>query len=102
MQNQDLIAVEEICIHHNIEASFIYNLQKTGLIEVITLHESLYIQHDQLSQLEKYIAFHYTLEINMEGIETISHLLLQIDGLQAEVNTLKNRLLFYESEIRHS
>ncbi len=97
MQHENLIAIKEICINHDIEASFIYSLQKTDLIEVINVNEALYIDSNQLPQLEKYIEFHYSLDINLEGIETISHLLQHINSLQEEVNLLKNRLQFYES-----
>ena len=97
MKTENLIAIEEICTHHNIEFSFIRSLQEMGLIELHTSQESSFVQYDQLPMLEKYIEFHYVLNINLEGIETINHLLGQINSLQQEVNTLKNKLLFYES-----
>ena len=97
MKTENLIAIEEICTHHNIEFSFIRSLQEMGLIEVLTIKESSFVQNDQLPLLEKYIEFHYKLDINLEGIETINHLLGQISTLQKEVNTLRNRLRFYES-----
>jgi len=97
MKTENLIAVEEICTHHNIEFSFIRSLQEMGLIEVFTIKESSFVEHDQLPVLEKYIEFHYRLDINLEGIEAINHLLGQISTLQKEVNSLKNRLHFYES-----
>jgi hypothetical protein len=63
---------------------------------VIAISEAFFIERNQLSQLEKYIDFHYSLDINLEGIETISHLLQYINTLQTEVILLKNRLQFYE------
>jgi hypothetical protein len=97
MKTENLIATEEICAHHDIEFSFIRSLQEMGLIELHSIKESSFVQNDQLPLLEKYIEFHYVLNINLEGIETINHLLGQINTLQKEVNTLKNRLHFYES-----
>jgi hypothetical protein len=96
MELKNLIRLEEICNNHRIDASFIHSLQETGLIEVIVISEAHYIESDQLPQLEKYIHFHYSLEINIEGIETITHLLRQIDGLQEETKALKNKLQFYQ------
>lgn len=96
MNEQNLIAIEEICIHHNIEVSFIHSLQKTGLVKVIRVKEALFIEDEQLPYLEKYIDFHYTLGINLEGIETINHLLQRMDALQKEVAQLKNKLNFYQ------
>lgn len=95
MKEQNLIAVEEICIHHKIEVSFIHSLQESGLVKVITVKEGLFIENEQLSTLEKYIEFHYNLGINLEGIETISYLLQRLDILQEEVGHLKNILNFH-------
>ena len=95
MTEQNLIALEEICIHHKIEVAFIHSLQETGLVKVIKVNEALYIENDQLPTLEKYIDFHYTLGINLEGIETISHLLQRLNTLQEEVSQLKNKLNFH-------
>lgn len=98
MQTKNLIALEEICINHKIEASFIHSLQETDLIEVITISDAFFIESNQLPQLEKYIDFHYSLDINLEGIETISRLLQHVNILQEEIILLKNRLQFYEPE----
>ena len=97
MNQKDLIALTEVCNNHQIELSFVLSLQETGLIEVLSIKEAYFIERDQLSLLEKYINFHYSMEINLEGIETISHLLHRINALQDEVKTLKNKLQFYES-----
>jgi hypothetical protein len=97
MKRENLIGIAEICTHHNIEISFIHSLRDTGLIQVLSIEQAYFIERDQLPLLEKYIDFHYSLEINVEGIETISHLLQRIDLLQEEAKTLKNRLQFYES-----
>ena len=75
MQTKNLIAVNEFCFNHNIEVSFINSLQQTGLIEVDFVEETPFIDADQLQQVEKFIRFYYDLDINLEGIETITHLL---------------------------
>ena len=48
------------------------------------------------SNLEKFIRLYYELDINLEGIETITHLLQRINSLQDEIIILKNRLRLYE------
>lgn len=96
MQTEYLIAIDEFCAKHDIEVSFISSLQQTGLIEITTIEESGFIQADQIRQLEKYIQFYYELDINLEGIETISHLLQQVNDLQDEIIELRNRLGLYE------
>jgi len=96
MKTENLIAINEFCINHNIEISFIDSLQKSGLIEFTIIEESVFIDVDQLQQLEKIVHFYYELDINLEGIETINHLLQRINSLQDEIILLKNRLRLYE------
>lgn len=91
-----MIAVDEFCVKHNIEMSFISSLQQTGLIEIITIEEVSFINANQLQQLEKFIQFYYELDINLEGIETISHLLQRVNAMQDEIIILKNKLGLYE------
>jgi len=96
MQTKNLIAVNEFCFNHNIEVSFINSLQQTGLIEVDFVEETPFIDADQLQQVEKFIRFYYDLDINLEGIETISHLLQRVNAMQDEIISLRNRLRLYE------
>jgi hypothetical protein len=97
MQTEYLIAVDEFCANHNIEISFISSLQQNGLIEISTIKETGFIDSEQCQQLEKYIHFYYELDINLEGIETITHLLQRIISMQDEITMLKNRLRLYET-----
>jgi hypothetical protein len=98
MQTEYLIAAEEFCANHNIEISFINSLQQTGLIEITTIKETGFIDSSQLQQLEKIVRLYYELDINLEGIDTITHLLQRIKSLQDEIIALKNRLCLYETD----
>jgi hypothetical protein len=89
MEKVTSISIEQCCIYYNIEVSFVQKLDEHGLIELSRSDESLYIDFEQLSDLEKYMHLHYELEINLEGLETIKHLLDQVHHLQKEVNRLK-------------
>ncbi|MBN1185489.1 MAG: chaperone modulator CbpM [Bacteroidales bacterium] len=93
----DLIAVNEFCVNHNIEISFLNLLQQNGLIEISTIESKYFVEREQLPQLEKFVRFYYDLDINLEGIETITYLLQRIENLQNEIIKLKNRLRFYDS-----
>jgi hypothetical protein len=98
MKTKYLIAIDDFCANHNIDISFINSLEQTGLIEITTIEQSGFIAADQLLELEKYVRFYYELDINLEGIETVSYLLQKINSLQHEIGTLTNRLRLYESE----
>ena len=96
MQKDNLIALSEFCINHNIEISFIGSLQQSGLIEITTVKEAGFIDADQLQHLERIIRLFYELDINLEGIESITHLLQRVNSLQDEIIALRNRLRLYE------
>jgi len=94
---ENLIPADEFCANHNIEISFIYSLQETGLIEITTIEETGYIHTSQLQELERIVRLYYELDINLEGIDTINHLLQRINDMQDEITALRNRLRLYET-----
>ncbi|MBK5286423.1 MAG: chaperone modulator CbpM [Bacteroidia bacterium] len=98
MKTENLIPVEEFITHHKIELSFIYSLRESGLIEIIIVEHTQYISREQISELEKMIRLYYELDINVEGIEAIAHLVKRVDNLHQELTALKNRLKLYESD----
>ena len=90
----DLIIVSEYCRICHIEPSFLYLLQKGGLIEIDTVEG----ESSQLYDVERYTRMYYDLSINIEGIDAIHHLLGRVESLQQEVNRLKSKLKLYETE----
>ena len=97
METEYLIAIDEFCASHNIEVSFVSSLQQSGLIEITTIKDAGFIEATQLRELEKYVRLYYELDINLEGIETINYLLQNINTMQDEIRSLRNRLRLYES-----
>ena len=98
MKTNNLILIEQLCIHHNIEFSFINALQEFGLIEVIIIEDNKYLENEKIKDVEKMIRLHFELDINMEGIDAISNLLQQIENLQKELISSKNKLRLYEGD----
>ena len=96
MTNEHLIAASEFCAGHQIEVTFIEDLAQHGLIEIATIEEQLAIPYTQLPSLEKMVRLHYELDINLEGIETIFHLLDRIEALQQEMRDLQKKIGVYE------
>lgn len=99
MQTKNLIAINDFCINHNIEMSFISALQQNGLIEITTIKETGFVDASQLQHMEKIVRFHYELDINMEGIEAIIYLLKRMESMQDEIIALRNRLRLYETNV---
>ena len=97
MQTDEMIAADEFCTHHHIELSFIHSLQESGLIEISVLEEKVFVPVNQLAQLEKMVRLYYEMDINLEGIETISFLLERMQAMQQEIRKLNNKLSLYEA-----
>lgn len=96
MTKKHLIPVIEFCNNHEIEFSFIDSLHEFGLIETIIEQDTIFLNSEELPKLEQILLFNKELEINLEGIEVIIHLLERVQKIQNEMNTLKNRLGIYE------
>ncbi|HEU0226474.1 MAG TPA: chaperone modulator CbpM [Arachidicoccus soli] len=96
MESKDLIPAEEICSHYHVEYSFINELQEHELIELNVVEEATYLPADHLGDLERFIRLHYDLDINMEGLEAVNHLLKQMHTMQHQISSLENKLRLYE------
>ena len=98
MQTEDMIALDEFCSSHNLEISFIQSLEEQGLAEIIIINQTLFVPAGELPRLEQIVRFYRELNINLEGIDAIHHLLQRIEDMQHEIISLRNRLSFYEEE----
>ena len=96
MNTDYLIKVDDYCACNDIDVSFISSLQQTGLIELTTIEEARFLDTEQLQQLERYIRFYYELNINLEGIESIKHLLQRVNAMHKEIISLHNKIRLYE------
>lgn len=96
MNLEEFIATDEICVRYQVTHTFISNLNESGLLEVINIEQKQYIHCDKISEFEKMRRLHYDLEINLEGIEAIQHLLNKVQELQKENRKLRNRLDLFE------
>ena len=98
MQTEEMVPANEFCIHHNIQLAFINSLKESGLIEISIIEEKIFVPVSQLNHLEKLVRLYYEMDINLEGIETITHLLKQMNEMQQKIVQLSNRLSMYENE----
>lgn len=92
MEKLKRISVEQCCIYYKIETSFVQKLDEYGLIELTRSGKKAFIAYEQLTHLEKYMHLHYDLDINMEGMEAIKHLLNRVQSLQQEIKRLQGEL----------
>ena len=66
------------------------------MIETVLQEEKIFLPVSELPYLEKIIRLHFELDINLEGIETITHLLERIKKMQEHITQLTNRLKEFE------
>jgi chaperone modulatory protein CbpM len=96
MQTEELVPLQQFCTYHHVEESFIFSLQNAGLIEIVHTEQEIAIPASQLNELEKMVRLNTEMDINVEGIETITYLLQRIQSMQQEIIRLNNRLRMYE------
>lgn len=96
MTTSNLISIQQFCIHYNVPATFIKALHEYDLVEITISDNENYLQTNQLNEVEKMIRLHYELDINLAGIDAIYNLLKQVENLQSQIRTLKNKLNSYE------
>ena len=98
MNTEERIAIELFCTHEGIEITFVEALEERGLIRLITVRNKRYLEPTHLPRVERLARMHYDLEINLEGLEAICHMLERMEDLQAEMRDLRDRLRLYEPE----
>ena len=86
------ISREDLVKIYNIEIHFFNELEECGLLKTQTENNIKYLLYEELPTLERFVNWHYDLEVNMPGLEVIHHLLEQIKELQIEKNRLMNRV----------
>ncbi|GAC1300485.1 MAG: hypothetical protein NVSMB24_01200 [Mucilaginibacter sp.] len=91
MARENLIATSDICKYHEVEYTFIQSLGEAGLLQITVVDQTPYIPESDLQKLERMIRMHHELEINIAGIEAITHLLQRIEQMQEEMRLLRNR-----------
>lgn len=95
MEN-NLVSIKDVCAYHHVEINFIQSLEDFGLIQTKIVKKTTFLDTDELSKLERYLRLSQDLEINLEGLHAVSHLLNQLQAVQQELNILKNELNYYK------
>lgn len=98
MATRHLITLTDFCGYHQIDHAFIMSLHEAGLVKVTTVDQQTFIPQTELQKLERMIRLHHELEINIAGIEAISHLLERVELLNENIRMMRNKLQFYEGD----
>jgi chaperone modulatory protein CbpM len=92
----NLITIKEYSVNYNIEPEFLISLEDCGIVFFTLEGQEKYISEEQLTDLERYVHFHYDLNINIEGIDAIRHLLHKVNQMDSEIRHLRSRLNLHE------
>ena len=76
---------------YKIKSSFFNALVDNGLIKTEVIDRVTYVHYDQLPALERFVNWHYDLEINVPSIQIIHRLLERIRVLQEENQKLRRK-----------
>jgi hypothetical protein len=96
MSDKELISVQKVIVHHNLDEQFIESIESFQLIDFIVKDSNKYLHTEQLPILEKIIRLHYDLEVNMQGIDVINNMLDRMDSMHKTIQQLENKLKLYE------
>jgi dephospho-CoA kinase len=96
MSIEQLIPIERYCQLEEVDIAFVRALTERGLIQVVVHQEGPFIAADQLVRLEQLARMHFDLDINLEGIEAISHMLERLELMQQQLRSAQERLRLYE------
>jgi hypothetical protein len=96
MTYQGYILVTTYCEQTEIDNQFIDSLEQMGLIECKTVRTERYILESDIAQVERMFRLHRELDINIEGLDAINHMLKRLSTLEEERDLLLKRLKLYE------
>nr|WP_299036065.1 chaperone modulator CbpM [uncultured Tenacibaculum sp.] len=96
MSNKELISIQKVIVHHNLDEQFIESIESFQLIEFVVKDTNKYVYVEQLPTLEKIIRLYYDLEVNMQGIDVINNMLDRMDMMRKTIQQLENKLKLYE------
>lgn len=96
MAREKYILVEQYCKHSNIEDTFINRLYEYGLIVFEEKQNDLFIDENDISEIERMFRLHNDLGINFEGLDVIRRMLNRMDKMEKEMDLLQKKLRLYE------
>lgn len=95
MENK-LIAIADICLYEKIEISFVHALADFGLISTTVVQKTAFLYAEELPKLTRFQHLYRDLDINLEGLHAVAHLLNQLQDAQSKVIALENELNYYK------
>ncbi|MGB2760201.1 chaperone modulator CbpM [Maribacter stanieri] len=96
MDSENYIQIELYCKRTQTPVEFIDDLLEFEMIEVQQIEDKKYVEPQYIVEIERIYRLRNELGINMEGIDTINHMLEKVNRLEQELKLLRDRLTIYE------
>lgn len=90
------ISLRQYCELSQTDISFMHSLNDAGIITFSWQEKEAFIGEEDIPALECYAHLYYDLQINIEGIDAIRHLLSRIKGLQDQLKNTEALLKIFE------
>lgn len=91
----NLIPIIDFCTYHQIETTFIQSLEEFGLLQTTEVQKKVCVNIDELEKLEKYLRLFQEMNINLEGLHAVAHLLELLQQKDDQILALKNELSYF-------
>lgn len=95
MKLENLILIDELCVHYDLKKDFFWALEVHGLLDIELKDSLAYLHESDIIKLERIIRLKDELELPIESLDVYFHLMDKIDDLQQEIRTLRNRLYYF-------
>jgi hypothetical protein len=91
MKPEGFIQISEICLHYDLAPEYLFSLRDHGLLAITEEANEWYLEEAALVELERVLRLQEDLQLNLDGIAVIQHLLERIHAMQQEIRVLKSR-----------
>jgi len=96
MKEESYILIQHFCETTSVDPEFIEQLLEYGLIQHVVQGNEPAVHQEELPVLERMVRLHYDLDINLEGLQVISHMRQKMIQMQKEMLELERKLKRFE------
>ncbi len=96
MIQRNYILITQYCEYSNIKPSFLENLFEYGLVRFEKEENAIYINEEDIPEIERLYRLHQDLGINFEGLDAINHMLRRMEKMERTINLLQKKINLYE------
>lgn len=82
MNSTKLIPIQDFCEFHQVEKTFVFNLEEMGVIHFVVEQEVPHIPAEMIFRVERLIRIQRDFDVRDQDLDLIDELLTKIDELE--------------------